>query len=149
MSNVLKYKGYIGKVEYSIDDEILYGKIDCINDIVTYEADNIKDLKAEFIAAVDDYLETCQQIGKHPDKPMSGSFNVRIGSELHKKAYVVSQERGISLNELIKRAVIGEIKNDPIKTIHLTDVTEGIISHSGTFERTAAIAKWTLSEACH
>lgn len=31
---------------------------------------------------------TCQLAGKSPDKPFSGLFNVRTGSELHRKAYL-------------------------------------------------------------
>lgn len=85
MNKMLNYKGYFGSIEVSIEDGILHGKIQCINDIVTYEAETPNELKSAFEEAVTDYLETCKELGKSPDKPMSGSFNIRIGSELHKK----------------------------------------------------------------
>ncbi|XTD39774.1 type II toxin-antitoxin system HicB family antitoxin [Citrobacter murliniae] len=81
MSNMLKYKGYFGSVEFSLEDRVLHGKIQCVNDLVTYEAENLDGLQLAFEEAVDDYLDTCKALNKEPEKPMSGTFNVRIGSE--------------------------------------------------------------------
>ena len=38
MSNILEYKGYIGRVEFSAEDKIFHGKLEFINDLVTFEA---------------------------------------------------------------------------------------------------------------
>ncbi len=103
--NLMKHKGFQGTVEVSIEDEVLFGKIVCINDLVTYEADSARELKAAFIDAVDDYIETCEEIGRSPDKPMSGSFNVRVGTEMHRQAFIASLDAGVTLNEFVKSAV--------------------------------------------
>ena len=58
MANYLKYKGYIGSVEFSKEDAVLHGKIIGINDLVTYEANCVVELKKAFIDSVEDYLET-------------------------------------------------------------------------------------------
>ncbi len=105
MSNMLKYKGYFGSVEFSIEDGVLHGKIQCVNDLVTYEAETLAGLQEAFEEAVDDYLETCKILNKDPEKPMSGTFNVRIGSELHKKVYLAACADGKSLNDYIKTAI--------------------------------------------
>ncbi|MFA5203103.1 MAG: toxin-antitoxin system HicB family antitoxin [Lentisphaeria bacterium] len=39
--------------------------------------------KDDFRGAVDDCLALCRKVGKHPDKPFSGTFNARVGPELH------------------------------------------------------------------
>ena len=78
MNNVLKYKGYYAVVQYSAEDEVLYGKIEGIDDLVSFESDSICGIKNEFENAVDDYIEYCKEIGKEPDKVYKGSFNVRI-----------------------------------------------------------------------
>lgn len=117
MNKMLNYKGYFGSVEVSIEDGILHGKIQCINDIVTYEAETPNELKSAFEEAVTDYLETCKELGKSPDKPMSGSFNIRIGSELHKKAYLAACRSGTTLNDYVKKAI--EEKVSERKEIHL------------------------------
>ena len=105
MSKLMKHKGFYGSYEFDFEDEVLHGKIECINDLVTYEASDVAGLKAAFEEAVDDYLETCEMLGKSPDKPMNGSFNVRIGEELHKKVYLMSLEYSCSINDIIKKSV--------------------------------------------
>ncbi|MEZ8853501.1 type II toxin-antitoxin system HicB family antitoxin [Vibrio cyclitrophicus] len=117
MSKLLKYNGFSGSVSCSLEDSILHGKIECINDLVTYEAESVCELKAAFEEAVDDYLETCKYLEKQPDKPMSGTFNVRIGEEMHKKAYLAAKSQDISLNDLVKTAL--EEKLSTKKELHM------------------------------
>ncbi|EME1359681.1 type II toxin-antitoxin system HicB family antitoxin [Klebsiella aerogenes] len=105
MSNMLKFKGYFGSVEFSLEDKVLHGKIQCVNDLVTYEAETLDGLQSAFEEAVDDYLETCMALNKDPEKPMSGTFNVRIGPDLHKKAYLSACAEGKSLNDYVKSAI--------------------------------------------
>ncbi|WP_434340201.1 type II toxin-antitoxin system HicB family antitoxin [Motilimonas cestriensis] len=100
VKKALTYKTYCGSYEVDFDEGILFGKIECINDLVTFEAESVPELKVAFEEAVDDYLETCAQLNKDPDKPFKGSFNVRVGEGLHKRAYIESVKRGVSLNDL-------------------------------------------------
>lgn len=74
----LKHKGYVGSSNISLEDNCLYGKIEFINDLVTYEGQTPEELKAAFIEAVDDYIETCKELEQAPEKPFKGSFNVRF-----------------------------------------------------------------------
>lgn len=104
-NNLMEYKGYYGSVLVSVDDEVMHGKIECISDVVTYEADNIPELKAAFHEAVDDYIETCLELGKEPEKTLSGTFNIRIGSDLHKTVYIKAKGAGISINDFVRRPV--------------------------------------------
>jgi len=67
---------------------------------------SIEELKKEFELAVDDYLIHCKKIGKSPDKTFKGSFNVRIGYELHQKTTNKAENMGKSLNDYIKDVVI-------------------------------------------
>ena len=114
MNNVLTYKDYYGTVSYSADDEVLHGKIIGINDLVTYEAESASGLKQAFHEAVDDYLTTCAEIGKQPQKTFKGSFNVRIPNELHKEASMVAAQRQISLNDLVKAAIAYAVKHQDV-----------------------------------
>ncbi|WP_063332082.1 type II toxin-antitoxin system HicB family antitoxin [Marinomonas sp. TW1] len=100
-----EYKGYTGSIDFSIDDSVLFGKIEFINDLVNYEAATLEELKSEFILAVDDYLETCKEINKQPEKTMSGTFNVRVGENIHKKLAVLSFKEDKSINDLVKSAL--------------------------------------------
>lgn len=48
---------------------------------------------------------------KDPEKSFKGSFNVRIPTELHRRVYRKSLREGISLNQLVQRALEKEITN--------------------------------------
>ena len=68
MNNTLEYKGYYSNVEYSAKDGVFHGKIEGINDLVTFEGKNTADIENEFRRAVDDYLNFCKSVGKAPGK---------------------------------------------------------------------------------
>jgi predicted HicB family RNase H-like nuclease len=99
----LKYKGYSGTVEYSEEDKCLYGKAIGMNkNSVTYEGKTVEELKADFESGIDLYLESCKERGIKPQKPFSGSLNIRIPSELHSKLALKAQMTGRSINAIIK-----------------------------------------------
>lgn len=106
MNNILEYKGYMTKVEYDSESNILYGKIEGINDLVNFECESIKDVEKEFHSAVDDYLEFCKENNKEPDKDYRGLFNVRIKPYLHKKLAIEAFKTNNTLNSLIESIII-------------------------------------------
>lgn len=97
----MTYKDYLGSAEVSVEDGVLHGKLLGIRDLVTYEADTPAGLRAAFEEAVDDYLADCASGNREPDRPYKGSFNVRIGPELHRDLAVEARDRDVSLNDLI------------------------------------------------
>jgi predicted HicB family RNase H-like nuclease len=105
MSDLLEYKGYFGSAEFSADDNTLHGKLLYIRSLVTYEADTVAGLVHAFREAVDDYLEMCNAEGMKPETPFKGSFNVRVGRNLHRKLALEAARRGVSLNSLIVEAL--------------------------------------------
>ena len=48
MANTIEYKGYIGSIEYAPEDKCFFGKLEMIDDLVTFEADNAKELEGNF-----------------------------------------------------------------------------------------------------
>jgi len=105
MNDILQYKGYYASLHLSSEDEVFYGKLIGIDDLVNFEGASIKELKKAFHEAVDDYLETCEQLGKEPNKTYKGSFNVRIPTDLHKEAALFASINNISLNDFIRAAI--------------------------------------------
>ncbi|CAI1598872.1 Uncharacterized protein encoded in hypervariable junctions of pilus gene clusters [Serratia fonticola] len=143
MSNMLKFNGYFGSVEFSLEDGILHGRIQCINDLVTYEAETLDGLKAAFEEAVIDYVQTCEQLGKSPDKPMSGTFNVRIGAVLHKQAYLAACSTGKSLNDYVKTALEEKLSNKKEFHFHFEQKEEIESSSHSYVTSSQADLKWT------
>ena len=105
MKDLIQYKGYFGSVHYDDRDEIFYGRLEAIRDLVTYEGTDVKSLKKSFIEAVDDYLAFCAEQKKEPDKPFKGSFNVRTSVELHRFAALLANEMNTSLNTVVVKAL--------------------------------------------
>lgn len=108
----MNYKGYYGSINTDLEDDILYGKLEFIRDLVSYEGKTPKDIKIAFEEAVDDYLDTCEKSGQTPEKPLKGSFNIRIGNELHELAAIAAFENNISLNEFVKISIEKELKRN-------------------------------------
>ena len=111
-SNTLKYKGQIGSIEHDLDRGMLYGKLLFINDLVTYEAESLRALEAEFKVSVDEYLADCEAMGVQPNKPFKGSFNIRIGRDLHRRLAMKAADEGLGLNEAVQQAVERFVVNE-------------------------------------
>lgn len=102
----LKYKNYFGSVEYSEEDNCLYGKVlGLARQCITYEGNDINELKNDFQNAVDDYLKHCEDNHMKPEKPYKGNFNVRVGPEKHSRIAFRSSQEGISINAYVNNAL--------------------------------------------
>ena len=117
----LEHNGYQGSLEVDVGTDLLFGKILFINDLVTYEAKTVPDLRKEFQAAVDDYLVTCQQLGRDPQQPCGGVFNVRVGPALHRAAAVRAHKHGVKLNAVVVSALEQYLADATIKHAHTHD----------------------------
>ena len=104
-SNILEYKGYLAKIEYVAEEKILYGKIEGIADLVTFESNSADTVEQEFRSAVDDYLIFCEEAGKEPNKAYKGSFNIRISQELHRQAAMAAVQHDTTLNQVVEDAL--------------------------------------------
>ena len=109
MKDFLLYKDYMGSVHFNAEDELFFGKIEGIEDLVSFEGESVKELKESFEDSVEDYLRLCKESGKKSQKSYKGSFNVRIAPEIHKKAKRLAIMKGMSLNQFIQKAVEEEI----------------------------------------
>lgn len=104
-NNILEYKGYHTRIEFDAETSTLRGKIEGIGDFVDFSSDDLSNVECEFHAAVDDYLEFCEEVGKEPDKEYKGTFNVRVTPELHKQLAVKAYKEEQSLNAVVEKAI--------------------------------------------
>jgi predicted HicB family RNase H-like nuclease len=101
MKDMMHYSGYYGSVHYSDEDRVFYGKVEFIRALISYEGTDVHSLRGAFEEAVDDYLETCKEKGIAVERPFKGSFNVRIGADLHRRVALAAAQKGITLNKYI------------------------------------------------
>jgi len=108
----LEYKGYTGSIEYSAEDNLLYGQVLGIRGLISYEGLTGKDLEADFKQAIDTYLADCKAANRKPEKPFKGSFNVRIPAELHRKAALLAMEFQTSLNNFVAESIRSRVMKE-------------------------------------
>jgi predicted HicB family RNase H-like nuclease len=98
---MMKYKGYVGKVEYDSDAKLFHGEVVGLKDTITFQATNAEDLEREFRKSIDVYLDWCKELGEKPEKMFSGKLHIRMTPDLHAHLAIEAARRGISLNDLI------------------------------------------------
>lgn len=143
MSILSPYKGYQAKVEYSEEDKLIIGEVVGIRDSLNFHAEKAEEVESMFHQCVDNYLAFCAEIGVNPDKTYSGTFNVRIGAELHRIAEQEAIKREISLNQLVVQALENEVKgyHGAMYTIMLpTQMISGYQTEEG--KKSSAVMKY-------
>lgn len=101
---VIEHKGYIGKIT-GLEGGVLHGRVANIRNVVSFEGKTGKQLERAFRDSVEDYLAMCEEEGLKPQRPFSGTFNLRLPPELHRLAAVQAEREGKSLNSLVVEAV--------------------------------------------
>lgn len=134
--DLLEYKEYQGSVEFSSEDKILFGKILFVDSLIMYHGESVNELESAFHSAVDEYLAHCLANDKEPNKPFSGTFNVRIGPELHKAAVQQAYREGLKLNEFVKHSIEMAISKKDQQPFEVT--INHVISHQHKVETTYA-----------
>ena len=106
--NVMTYKGYAARIEYSDEDQLLVGHVAGIRDVIGFHGESVAELRAAFEEAVDDYLETCERLGREPQKAYSGKLSLRLEPALHAsvaaKAELADKSINQWVNEVLSRA---------------------------------------------
>ena len=104
--NQLSYKGYRGSVEYSAEDNCLYGKVQGLKGtLISYEGNTVDEIKQDFEEAVDYYLESCAERGIEPAKAYSGKLMLRMSSDLHSQIASAAAAAGTTINEFINKTL--------------------------------------------
>ena len=101
----MQYKGYHALLQYDASDDCFVGTVLGIKDSLNFQGRTVDELKKAFHESIDNYLDLCKKIGKAPEKEYSGTFNIRISSELHRKAALLAEAENVSLNRIITRAI--------------------------------------------
>ncbi|MBR9908042.1 MAG: type II toxin-antitoxin system HicB family antitoxin [Gammaproteobacteria bacterium] len=101
MQKSLKHKGYQGTVEVDFKKGVLFGKVLFINSLITYAGATPAELQRSFTQEVDDYICDCAALGVEPEKPFSGTFQIRCSPSLHKELTAQAFNAGISFNKYV------------------------------------------------
>jgi predicted HicB family RNase H-like nuclease len=105
MAVTMMYKGYIGKVEFDEDENMMSGMVINTRDVITFMGRSVREVRKALKDSIDDYLAFCAERGVNPDKPYNGKILVRIEPELHAKLVARAALADKSLNEFAEEAL--------------------------------------------
>ena len=90
--NMMKYKGYVARIEFDEEDRIFVGRLAGIDDIVSFHGTTVDELELAFHESVEHYLEVSERTGRPAQKPYSGK-------DVHAAVATASQVQGKSINQ--------------------------------------------------
>lgn len=122
------YKGYQASVDF--EDGTLFVKVLHISDLLVAECDKASEVEATAQALINDYIETCRELGRNPEPPFKGSFNIRMTPDQHRKVAIAAAEEGKSLNAWVCNAV-----TEKLDCGRLEDRFDGVISRKDSTAR--------------
>ena len=99
--NVMTYKGYAARIEYSDEDQLLIGHVAGIRDVIGFHGESVAELREAFEEAVDDYLQTCARLGREPQKTYSGKLSLSLEPALHANVAAKAELANKSINQWV------------------------------------------------
>ncbi len=103
--DMMMYRDYAARIEYSDDDDCFVGHIAGIDDIVGFHGESVSELRHAFQEAVDDYLQTCDKLNRAPQKPYSGSLILRVPPQIHAGIAAAAELSGKSIDQWAAEAL--------------------------------------------
>ena len=107
MGNIMEYRGYYSNPRYSSEDNVFWGKLEGINDSISFEGETADELHTAFMEAVEDYLDACERNGITPKTPFQGRFEINIEPDIQKQIFIFAANQDVSLSQAVETALRG------------------------------------------
>ncbi|MDR0908264.1 MAG: type II toxin-antitoxin system HicB family antitoxin [Spirochaetaceae bacterium] len=105
MNSFLHYRGYIGNVEFSEEDQVLHGKVIGIKPFISFEGDTVTALTEDFHNSVNEYIAFCKKNGKRPEKPHANILKLKIQPDIYYKVSNYAHNKGISVSAFVEDTI--------------------------------------------
>ena len=102
---MMKYKGYIGAVDFDPEIDLFHGRVININDVITFYGASVTELREEMQRSIEGYFEFCREQGKIPEKPFSGEFTVQMSPEMHCKLALNAERLHLDFNVYLQKVL--------------------------------------------
>ena len=103
--NMMKYRGYIARIEYDEEDRIFVGHLAGIKDIVGFHGSTVDELESAFHESVDNYIAISEETGRPAQKPYSGKLMLRVPADVHAAVATAAEVHGKSINQWASEAL--------------------------------------------
>ena len=106
---MIEYKGYIGVVDFDPEINLFHGTVINTQDVITFYGASVSELREEMQKSLEIYFEVCEEQGKVPDKPFSGTLTIETSPELYGRIVLNAARRQLEidayLQEVLEKAV--------------------------------------------
>lgn len=110
MKNIMLIAGYRAVIEFDPEINSFRGEFVGLNGGADFYASDVEGLAREGAASLRVFMDACKANGIEPLKHFSGKFQARIPPELHERAAEAAAARGMSMNQLLQRALEHEVR---------------------------------------
>ena len=121
MINFMTYKGYSATMIFDAEDKIIVGRVQDVDDIISFHGESVSEFESNFHAAIEDYLAASKELGSAPEKPASGKVMLRIAPEVHAAALKAAARSGTSLNKWAEGALGKAARKAPTRATARSD----------------------------
>jgi predicted HicB family RNase H-like nuclease len=121
MINFMSYKGYTASMIFDVEDKIIIGRVQDVDDIISFHGESVSDFESNFHAAIEGYLAASKKLGSPPEKPASGKVMLRIAPDVHAAALKAAARNGTSLNKWAESALGKAARKAPPRVAARTD----------------------------
>ena len=109
MLNIMKYRGYIARIDFESKDEIFVGRLLGMSEPIVFHGASVEELRGDLQFAVDHYLAECAKMGQKPEKPAPGKLLLRLPAEVHAAIVVTAAAAGKSVNQWVADTLTGAV----------------------------------------
>ncbi len=109
---MIEYKEYLGIFNFDPEIDAFHGTVINTNDVITFYGTSVAELRKEMQASIEEYLAFCQEQGREPEKPCSGTLTIHTSPDLHRRITLQAARRQVSMNiyiqELLEKGIAVE-----------------------------------------
>ncbi len=99
---MIAYKEYLGIFDFDPDIDAFHGTVINTNDVITFYGTSVAELRQEMQTSIEGYLTFCQEQGREPEKPCSGTLMIHTSPDLHRRIALQAARRQVSINTYIQ-----------------------------------------------
>ena len=107
---MIEYKGYIGVVDFDPEIDLFHGTVINTQDVITFYGASVTELRKEMQKSLEVYFEVCEEQGKVPDQPFSGTLTIQTTPELYSRIALNAARRQLEidvyLQEVLEKAIL-------------------------------------------
>ena len=105
MKNVMRYKGYLARIDYDESDRVFSGSVLGMAEALSFHGASVDELRGDFEFAIDHYLAVCREAGIEAQRQAGGRVLLRLPVQTHAASLIAAQAAGQSLNDWLTDAI--------------------------------------------